>query len=108
MKQFDIFWSNLPHPIRRRPVLLLTRTAGYAYPNKVVTAEITSTVRNIPQEVPVGKGEGLAKACVVNLDNIHVIPKASLARIGGLSLQRHREVKRAVGYALEWAELKVL
>src|SRR5437762_2155500 len=103
MKQFDIVWANLPAPIGRRPVLLLTRTAGYAYLNKVVIAEVTSTVRNIPQEVPIGKPEGLARASVVNFDNIHVVLKASIGqRIGSVAPARHREVKRALGYALDW------
>jgi predicted transcriptional regulator len=28
--------------------------------------------------------------------------------IGALRSQRHREVKRALGYALDWAELKIV
>ncbi len=108
MKQFDIVWADLPKPIGRRPVLLLTRTAGFAYLNKVLIAEITSTVRNIPQEVSLGSNEGLPIS-VANLDNIHVVPKSLLrARIGALARQRHREVQRALGYALDWPELKVL
>ena len=109
MKQFEIMWASLPAPIGRRPVLLLTRTPGYAYLNKVLIAEVTSTVRSIPQEVRVGKEEGLSNTSVVNLDNIHVIPKTALGkRIGFLSFARHHEVKRALGYALDWPELKVL
>lgn len=109
MKQFDIMWADLPNPIGRRPVLLLTRSTGYAYLNKVLIAEITSTIRNIPQEVPLGKSEGLSGPSVVNLDNIHVIPKASLdQRVGSVASLRHREIKRALGYALDWSELKVL
>src|SRR5262245_42065844 len=109
MKQFDILWANLPEPIGRRPVLLLTRTAAYSYLNKILIAEITSTVRSIPQEVPVGKQEGLPRGSVVNLDNIHVIPKALLDKpLGAVSSARHREIKRALGYALDWPELKVL
>ena len=109
MKQFDIMWANLPSPIGRRPVLLLTRTAGYAYLNKVLIAEVTSTIRNIPQEVPLGRNEGLSTPSVVNLDNIHVIPKAALdRRVGAVARSRHTTIKRALGYALDWAELKVL
>ena len=109
MKQFDIMWASLPDPIGRRPVLLLTRTPGYAYLNKILIAEITSTVRNIPQEITVGKHEGLSRVSVVNLDNIHVIPKNSLgSHLGSVASKRHREIKRALGYALDWPELKVL
>ena len=109
MKQYEIRWANLPAPIGRRPVLLLTRTSGYAYLNKVIVAEVTSTVRNIPEEVALGKEEGLPRPSVVNLDNVHVIAKALLGdRIGTLPAVRHRELKRALGYALDWSELKVL
>jgi mRNA interferase MazF len=109
MRQFDIMWANLPRPIGRRPVLLLTRSAGFTYLNKVLVAEVTSTIRNIPQEVSLGKSEGLSVPSVVNLDNIHVIPKASLDQlVGRIASPRHREIKRAFGYALDWPELKIL
>ena len=55
MRQYEIVWANLPAPIGRRPVLLLTRTAAYPYLNKVIVAEVTSTVRGIPQEVGLGR-----------------------------------------------------
>ena len=109
MKQFDVMWANLPNPIGRRPVLLLTRSSAYGYLNKILIAEVTSTLRNIPQEILVGKHEGLSRSSVVNFDNIHVIPKSTLGpRIGSVAAARHREVKRALGYALDWPELKVL
>ena len=55
------------------------------------------------------KSEGVRDASVVNLDNIHVVAKSVLGdRIGVLSPAREREVKRALGYALDWPELKVL
>ena len=97
------------HARSRRPVLLLTRSAAYSYLNKIVVAEVTSTIRSIPQEVSVGRREGLRHASVANLDNIHVVSKALLGkRIGGLTLLRQREVKRALGYALDWPELKMI
>ncbi len=109
MKQYEIRWASMPSPIGRRPVLLLSRTPAYAYLNKVIVAEVTSTVRSIPQEIPVGKREGLARTSVVNFDNVHVVAKALLGdRIGGLASSREREVKRAIGYALDWPELKIL
>jgi len=109
MRQYEILWANLPAPIGRRPVLLLTRTAAYPYLNKVIVAEVTSTIRGIPQEVSVGRREGLARSSVVNLDNVHVVPKGLLGdRIGALGPDRQQEVKRALGYALDWPELKLL
>jgi mRNA interferase MazF len=109
VRQYEVRWANLPLPIGRRPVLLLTRTPGYAYLNKVIVAEVTSTVRGISQEVPVGRREGLGRASVVNLDNVHVVPTQRLgSRLGVLAPAREREVKRALGHALGWAELRIL
>jgi mRNA interferase MazF len=109
MKQYELRWANLPLPIGRRPVLLLTRTSAYKYLNKVIVVEVTSTVRGIPQEVPLGEEEGLRRSSVANLDNIHVLPKSLLGdRIGMLESKREAEIKRALGYALDWPELKIL
>lgn len=108
MKQYEIWWADLPAPVGRRPVLLLTRSAAYGYLNKAIVAEITTAIRGIPQEVPVGAPEGLGPS-VANLDNIHVVAKRLLSsRVGVLPAAREREVKRALGYALDWAELKIL
>jgi mRNA interferase MazF len=109
MKQYEIHWADLPAPVGRRPVVLLTRTAAYEYLTKVVVAEVTTTIRGIPQEVPLGRSEGMRQRCVANLDNVHVILKSALReRAGALAPKRQREVKRALGYALDWAELKIL
>lgn len=109
MKQYEIRWADLPLPIGRRPVLLLTRSAAYDYLSRVVVAEITTTVRGIQQEIPLGRREGLARPSVANLDSVHVIAKARIGDlIGVLASARHQDVKRALGYALDWPELKVL
>ena len=47
--------------------------------------------------------------CVANLDYLSAIAKRRIAeRIGSLGLDREPEVKRALGYALGWPELKVI
>jgi mRNA interferase MazF len=109
VRQFEVRWANLPLPAGRRPVLLVSRTPAYEYLNKILVVEITTVVRGIPQEVPLGKSEGLPRAGVANLDALRLIERGCLGdRLGVLSPSRHREVKRALGYALDWAELKSL
>lgn len=109
MRQFEIWWAELPEPVGARPVLLLTRTPATAYLTRIMIAEVTTTVRNIPQEVALGRAEGLARPCVVNLDNVHVVPKSRLRqRVGALPMRRTIEVKRALGHALAWPELSSL
>ena len=106
MRQFEIWWAELPAPVGRRPVLILTRTPALRYLSKCIVAEITSTIRHIAVEVPLGHAEGLRSECVANLDNVHVMPIRSLAKLAGsLAPSRHAEVKHALGYALGWTEL---
>jgi mRNA interferase MazF len=106
VKQFEVWWANLPEPAGRRPVLLLTRNDAYGYLSKFIVAEVTTTVRDIPVEVRLGRREGLPSACVANLDNVRTVAKRWLhSRAGALAPARHREVKRALGYALGWDEL---
>ena len=106
MKQYEIWWAELPQPAGRRPVLLLSRDDAYDVLNRVLAAEITGTIRHIPVEVPLGKAEGLTKPCVVNCDNLRTISKVHLVeKVSRLTPVRIREVQRAVGYALCWEEL---
>jgi mRNA-degrading endonuclease toxin of MazEF toxin-antitoxin module len=75
----------------------------------VLVAEVTTRVRGIPQEIPLGKREGLPHACVANLDTLRPIERSLIGdRLGLLASSRHGELKRALGYALDWAELKTL
>ena len=104
--QFDIWWVELPEPVGRRPVLLLGRTRAYSYLTRVLAVEVTTTIRAIPQEVTLGRREGLSRACVANLDTLRTIPRVSLrARVGRLAARRHAEVKRALGHVLGWPVL---
>jgi len=106
MKQYEIWWAELPKPAGRRPVLLLSRDDAYGVLNKFIAAEITATIRHIPIEVPLGKSEGMPKPCVVNCDNLRTISKEHLVeRISRIPARRVPEVKQAVAYALAWEEL---
>ena len=106
MKQFEIWWAELREPAGRRPVLLLSRNDAYEYLTKFIAAEITSNIRQIASEVPLGEDEGLPRPCVANCDNIRVAPRECLTkRAGELAPDRWMEVKRAVGAALGWREL---
>ncbi len=106
MRQYEIWWANLPQPAGRRPVLLLSRNDAYSYLNKFIAAEITTVVRNIPTEVPLGRRERMPRPCVANCDNLRCISRHALVeRIHTLPSSRIREVKRAVGFALAWSEL---
>ena len=105
-RQYEIWWATFPALVGRRPVLLLGRTPAFSYLTRVLVVEVTTTIRAIPQEVSLGRREGLPRPCVANLDAMRTIPRDCLdERIGRLPTRRHVEVKRALGHVLHWPEL---
>ena len=107
MRQYELWWAQMPDPIGRRPVLLLSRNPAYEYLTRVIVVEITPTIRSIPVEVTLGPAEGLRHRSVANFDNVHVVAKQRLiSRIGALEPRRVDEAKRALGFSLDWPELK--
>lgn len=104
MKRGEVWWANLPQPIGRRPVVLLSRNAAYAVRASVTVAPVTRTLRDIPVEVPLGLEKGLPRPCAVNLDGILTIPKDLLERpLTTLSPQKMTLVDRAIKFALALA-----
>jgi mRNA interferase MazF len=60
--------------------VILTREAVRPRLTNVTVAPITSTVRGISTEVPLGSDAGIEHQSVVSLDNIQTIPVADLGR----------------------------
>jgi mRNA interferase MazF len=82
-------------------VLLLSRNEAYAVRELVMAAPLTTRIRGIPSEVPLGDEDGVPRACVVNLDSITTIPKASLReRLTILSAEKLKAVEEALYFSL--------
>jgi len=71
---------------KTRPVLVLTRDGVRPFLNNVTVAPITTTIRGLSTEVPVGPINGLNSECVVSCDNIITVPTATLGRQIGILL----------------------
>jgi mRNA interferase MazF len=101
MRRGDVWWADLPELAGRRPVVLLSRNEAYAVRELVTIAPVTTRVRRIPSEVPLGVEDGLPKPCVANLDTVTTIPKRALtARLTVLSPDKLRAIERALRFAL--------
>jgi len=101
MQRGEVWWADLPSPMGRRPVLLLSRNEAYEVRNAITVAQITTTIRNIPVEVKLGPKDGLPKKCVVNLDTIATIKKNLVTeKIVMLSNSKIIQVDDAVKFAL--------
>jgi mRNA interferase MazF len=105
--QGDVYWYTFKEPDKRRPVLILTRHSAIPFLTSLTIAPITSTIRSIPTEVVVTRADGLFTDCAVNLDNIQTVQKAKIgAFIGHLSVQRMREIRKAIEFALGFDVLR--
>jgi mRNA interferase MazF len=70
-------------------------------PVRVNAGEVSTIVRGIPTEVPLGKRDGLPKRCVANADSIVTIPKTWLeSRIASLHTEKSAALDAAVRFAL--------
>jgi mRNA interferase MazF len=102
MQRGEVRWAELPSPVGRRPVLLLSRNAAYSVRTAVTVALITRTIRKMPVEVPLGEEDGMPAKCVANLDNILTIPKSRLTeRITQLSPEKMADVAKAIIFSLD-------
>ncbi|MHB1472932.1 MAG: type II toxin-antitoxin system PemK/MazF family toxin [Dermatophilaceae bacterium] len=85
---------------KTRPVLILTREIVRPHLSRVTVAPITSTIRGLSTEVPVGPANGLDHASVVSCDNIVTVPVSALGRRLGFLLA---EQETALGDAIRAA-----
>ncbi|HEY4277733.1 MAG TPA: type II toxin-antitoxin system PemK/MazF family toxin [Conexibacter sp.] len=85
-----------------RPVLVLTRELVRLNRRRVTVAPITTTIRGLSTEVPVGTENGLAGPSVVNCDNIATIAVDQLGEQIGILLDRQEpELAEAIATAFD-------
>jgi mRNA interferase MazF len=97
----DIRLYGFPAPDKPRPVLVLTRPSALGYLSRVTVAPITSTIRDVPSEVPLGTDDGMKQPCAVNLHNVVTVARDALGRrVARLDQSRMREVCSALAFAL--------
>ena len=88
-------------PAGRRSVILLSCDEAYEARRLVTVAPVTTRVRRIPVEVPVGPKDGMPRECVANLDTVTNIPKDALRkRLSALSRSKMKAVDAALRFAL--------
>ena len=85
-----------------RPVVVLTRELVRPHLTSVTVAPITSAVRGLSTEVPLGPANGLDHACVVSCDNVQTVPASALGRVVGYLLpDQERALARALVLAFD-------
>ena len=101
MRRGEVWWADLPQPMGRRPVLLLSRDQAYQVREFIIVSPLRIRSRRLPTEVHLGPEDGLPRASVANLDVIITAPKRQIReRIAILSPRKIRAVEAALRFAL--------
>lgn len=94
----QVWWADLD---KVRPVLVLTRSTVADRLHRVLVAPVTTTVRDIPVEVPLGPDNGVVEGSVANLDNVQLVPVTwLLQRAGVIERDRWSEVCQAMAHTI--------
>ena len=102
MNRGEVRWYRFKAPDKKRPVLILTRDSVIKYLGEITVAPITSTIRDIPSEVYLGKEDGMAKDCAINLDHIQTVSKSRIGTlVTKLSRDKLLQVRNAIRFALD-------
>lgn len=96
----EIWRLHRPHPDKRRPVVVISRSSLIPLLHTVTVASVSSTSRGAPTEVSVGLEEGLKQASCVNLCNLFTVPRSQLkGYVGTLGPRKMRQLCRALTIA---------
>ena len=101
MKRGEVRWYRFQQPDKNRPVLILTRNTVLEYLGDVTVAPVTTTIRDIPSEVVLGKADGMPRDCAVNCDHLQTVSQSRIGPvITTLSRAQMARVREAVQFAL--------
>ena len=86
----------------RRPVVVLTRDPLGRVLHSVIVAPVTSTIRGLSTEVELSEADGVRRPCVVNLDNLQLVPRSRLVRrVARATPDTLRAIRAAAAVAID-------
>lgn len=89
---------------KTRPAVILTREAAVGVRPHVTVVGITTRIRGLDVEVPVGTSNGVDPASVINCDDVHTLRADRIGRqIGFLQASQEPALARALVNAFDLA-----
>lgn len=103
MRRGEVYWADLGPRAGRRPAVILTRDDAIPVLTSVVVAPVTTTVRGIESEVPIGPEEGLKEESAIACDGLLTVRKSRIdpQPVGSLDSSKLPALDRALRFALE-------
>jgi mRNA interferase MazF len=87
---------------KARPAVFLTRERALPHMRRITVAPVTTRIRGLTTEVPVGQENGLHTESVVSCDNISTVYVDQVgALVGYLLPHQERQLARAIAAAFD-------
>lgn len=84
----ELWWGESADE-KGRPFLVVSRDEANEVMQRVLVAPVTTRIRGVPSELPLGRAEGLPHESVASFDNLRPFPKVLLVRrLGALGAER--------------------
>ena len=101
----DLWLCEFRRPDKRRPVLVLSRQAAIEALHTVIIAPVTTTIRGMRSEVPLGVEHGLKTPSAANLDHVQIVERSKLTRyLGNIGPERMARACLALAVATGCAD----
>jgi len=101
MNRGEVRWYKFQNPDKKRPIVILTRNSALDFLGEITVAPVTSTIRDIPSEVLLGREDGMSRECAVNLDHIQTVSKGRVGSlITTLRASKMQEIRTSLLFAL--------
>lgn len=95
----ELWWADVPGD-KVRPVVVVTRERFLPRLAAVLVAPVTTTVREIPTELPLGPEDGMPRRCAASFDNLFTLRRERFeTRIATLGEPRLAELCAAYRFA---------
>ena len=105
MRRGEVRWYRFPQPDKKRPVVILTRNSALEFLGEVTVAPITTTLRDIPTEVPLTRADGVPRDCAINLDHVQTVSRGRIGPlITTLNSEKMSRLRTALLFALGFRE----
>jgi mRNA interferase MazF len=105
VRRGEVRWYRFLQPDKKRPVVILTRDSALEFLGEVTVAPITTTLRDIPTEVPLTRADGVPRDCAINLDHVQTVSRGRIGPlITTLNSEKMSRLRTALLFALGFRE----
>lgn len=99
MRRGEVWWAMMG--MKTRPIVLVSRDSHIQTRSMILASPVTTRIRRMESEVPLGPEDGLQKPSVINTSSTELISKTRVVRrIAALSPSKRDALDAALRFSL--------